>query len=64
METVRSSTAGDALLMGSALHVVIQQREVARARGGCWFGRLSEASVILRQRARACAAALRARPAG
>jgi hypothetical protein len=63
MRTFRSSTAGDALLMGSALDVVIQQARdgpSARAPGRyCWFGRpLSEASVILR--VRRCAHALAA----
>lgn len=43
----RSSTAGDALLMGSALGVVIQQARAGPSARCCWFGWLSEASVIL-----------------
>ena len=38
----RTSTAGDALLMGSALDVVIQQARDGPCGRRCWFGRLSE----------------------
>jgi hypothetical protein len=43
----RTSTAGDALLMGSALDVVIQQARDGPCGRRCWFGWLSEVGVIL-----------------
>lgn len=43
----RTSTAGDALLMGSALDVVIQQARAGPCGRRYWFGWLSEAGVIL-----------------
>jgi hypothetical protein len=66
MERERSLSGGDALLMASALRVVIQQRLAGPCfAASCWInavmegrarrrvvGRLSEESVILRKRAR------------